>query len=107
MLLADLDAPPKQRHTAQRIFDRLVEGHEADDISYSMVRAYVKDRRKEVRRQAGVGPDHGRVGRQDRRGTRRRLRHHRAGSPLFRTLGGRPGTREAHAERPLHLVPHA
>ncbi|MGW8687079.1 hypothetical protein ACWGNN_39810 [Streptomyces sp. NPDC055817] len=59
MLRADLDAPPKQRHTAQRIFDRLVEGHEADDISYSMVRAYVKDRRKEIRRQAGVGPGHG------------------------------------------------
>ncbi|ATL88736.1 IstA2 [Streptomyces malaysiensis subsp. malaysiensis] len=57
MLLADLDAPPKQRHTAQRIYDRLVEDHAADDISYSMVRVYVKDRRKEVRRQAGVGPD--------------------------------------------------
>lgn len=26
MLLADLDAPPKQRHTAQRIYDCLVEG---------------------------------------------------------------------------------
>jgi transposase len=26
MLLADLDAPRKQRHTAQRIFDRLVDG---------------------------------------------------------------------------------
>ncbi|WP_405821228.1 IS21 family transposase [Streptomyces sp. NBC_01390] len=57
MLLADLDAPPKQRHTAQRIHDRLVEDHGADDISYPMVRLYVKDRRKEVRRQAGVGPD--------------------------------------------------
>ncbi|GAA3082638.1 hypothetical protein GCM10020000_80840 [Streptomyces olivoverticillatus] len=57
MLLADLDTPPKQRHTAQRIYDRLVEGHGADDTSYSMVRAYVKDCRKEVRRQAGVGPD--------------------------------------------------
>ncbi len=57
MLLADLDAPPKQRHTAQRTYDRLVEGHGADGISYSMVRVYAKDRRKEVRRQAGVGPD--------------------------------------------------
>ncbi|MFD8335374.1 IS21 family transposase, partial [Streptomyces solisilvae] len=47
MLRADLDAPPKQRHTVQRIYDRLVEGHEADDISYSMVRVYVKDCRKE------------------------------------------------------------
>ncbi|MGA5506224.1 hypothetical protein [Streptomyces umbrinus] len=57
MLLADLNAPPKQRHTAQRIYDRLVEGYGADAISYSMVRVYVKDRRKEIRRQAGVGPD--------------------------------------------------
>ncbi|MET7354980.1 hypothetical protein [Streptomyces mirabilis] len=57
MLLADLDAPPKQRHTAQRIYDRLVGDHAADGISYSMVRVYVKDRRKEVRRQAGVGPE--------------------------------------------------
>lgn len=57
MLRADLDAPAKQRHTAQRIFDRLVEGHEADDISYPMVRVYVKERRKEIRRQAGVGPE--------------------------------------------------
>ncbi|MGW7528905.1 IS21 family transposase [Streptomyces sp. NPDC054783] len=57
MLPADLDAPPKQRHTAQRIYDRLVEGHEADDISYSMVRVHVNDRREEIRRQAGVGPE--------------------------------------------------
>ncbi|MEU8954890.1 IS21 family transposase [Streptomyces sp. NPDC048518] len=57
MLTADLDAPPKQRHTAQRIFDRLVEGHQAHDISYCMVRLYVKDRRKEIRRKAGVGPE--------------------------------------------------
>ncbi|MCW8103422.1 hypothetical protein [Streptomyces tauricus] len=57
MLRADLDAPPKQRHTAQRIFDRLVEGHGANDVSYSMVRVYVKERRKEIRRQAGVGPE--------------------------------------------------
>ncbi|WP_449338966.1 IS21 family transposase [Streptomyces chartreusis] len=57
MLRADLDAPAKQRHTAQRIFDRLVEGHKADDISYPMVRVHVKERRKEIRRQAGVGPE--------------------------------------------------
>ncbi|MET9565126.1 hypothetical protein [Streptomyces tauricus] len=36
MLRADLDAPPKQRHTAQRIFDRLVEGHGTNDVSYSI-----------------------------------------------------------------------
>ncbi|KUO05584.1 hypothetical protein AQJ67_05420 [Streptomyces caeruleatus] len=57
ILRADLDAPPKQRHTAQRIFDRLVEGHEARDISCSMVRLYVQNRRKEIRRKAGVGPE--------------------------------------------------
>jgi transposase len=56
ILRADLDAPAKQRHTAQRIFDRLVDEHEAVDISYPMVRAYVKDRRLQVRREAGVGP---------------------------------------------------
>lgn len=27
MLRADLDAPPEQRHTTQRIYDRLVESH--------------------------------------------------------------------------------
>ncbi|MFJ3762870.1 hypothetical protein [Streptomyces sp. NPDC090080] len=57
MLLADLDAPPKQPHTSQRIYDRLIGDHAAEGISYSMVRVYVKDRRKEVRRQAGVGPE--------------------------------------------------
>lgn len=57
MLRADLDAPPKQRHTAQRIYDRLIGDHAAEDISYPMVRVHVKDRRKEIRRQAGVGPD--------------------------------------------------
>jgi transposase len=50
ILQADLDAPAKQRHTAQRIFDRLVDEHGAEDISYPMVRAYVKDRRPQIRR---------------------------------------------------------
>ncbi|MDX3227597.1 hypothetical protein [Streptomyces sp. ME19-01-6] len=56
MLRAGLDAPAKQRHTAQRIFDRLVDEHDAPDISYPMVRLYVKERRAEVRREAGRGP---------------------------------------------------
>ncbi|MFC8424732.1 hypothetical protein ACFUN7_28420 [Streptomyces sp. NPDC057236] len=56
ILQADLDAPAKQRHTAQRIFDRLVGEHGADDISYPMVCSYVKDRRPQVRREAGLGP---------------------------------------------------
>lgn len=32
--------------TPHQIFDRLVEGHDARDISYSMVRLYVKERRR-------------------------------------------------------------
>ncbi|GAA2287133.1 transposase [Streptomyces ruber] len=56
MLRADLDAPPKQRHTAKRIFDRLLEEYGARDVSYGMVRAYVARRRQEVRREAGLGP---------------------------------------------------
>lgn len=56
ILQADLDAPAKQRHTAQRIFDRLADEHGAYDISYPMVRAYVEDRRPQVRREAGLGP---------------------------------------------------
>lgn len=55
MLIADLDAPRKQRHTAQRIFDRLVDEHQAV-ISYSTVRQYVKTRRAEVAFEAGRAP---------------------------------------------------
>ncbi|CAM5302121.1 hypothetical protein GCM10010266_73830 [Streptomyces griseomycini] len=56
ILRGDLDAPAKQRHTAQRIFDRLVEEHDAYEISYPMVRTYMKDRRPQIRRDAGIGP---------------------------------------------------
>lgn len=55
MLLADLDAPRKQRHTAQRVFDRLVDEHQAV-ISYSTVRQYVKARRAEIAFEAGKAP---------------------------------------------------
>lgn len=41
MLRADLDAPRKQRHTARRIFDRLVAEHEMEGISYATVSDYV------------------------------------------------------------------
>ncbi|GAA1993336.1 hypothetical protein [Kitasatospora viridis] len=34
MLRADLDAPRKQRDTVKRIFDRLLDEHGADEISY-------------------------------------------------------------------------
>lgn len=55
ILLADLDAPRKQRHTAQRIFDRLVDEHQAV-ISYSTVRQYVKARRAAIAVEAGQAP---------------------------------------------------
>jgi hypothetical protein len=55
MLLADLDAPRKQRHTAQRIFDRLVDDYQAV-ISYSTVRQYVKARRTAIAVESGIAP---------------------------------------------------
>lgn len=55
MLLADLDAPRKQRHTAQRVFDRLVDEHQAV-ISYSSVRQYAKARRAELAIESGNAP---------------------------------------------------
>ncbi|MFH9757280.1 IS21 family transposase [Streptomyces griseus] len=55
ILTADLTAPRKQRHTVKRIYDRLLDEHDAVDISYQMVRGYVADRRQEIRLQAGKG----------------------------------------------------
>jgi len=57
MLVEDLDAPRKQRHTARRIFERLVDEHDAR-VSYSYVAKYVHRRRGQVameqRQRAGV-----------------------------------------------------
>lgn len=52
----DLDAPRKQRHTAKRIFDRLLDEHHATGVSYWMVREYVATRRREIRIEAGREP---------------------------------------------------
>ncbi|GGO59336.1 transposase [Streptomyces lasiicapitis] len=57
MLRADRDAPPKQKHTIKRIFDRLLDEHAATAISYAMVRVYVVGRRKVIRWEAGRGPE--------------------------------------------------
>lgn len=58
MVVADLDAPRKQRHSAARVFDRLVGEHHLVDVSYDTVRAYVRKRRPEVRAEHGHGePD--------------------------------------------------
>ncbi|MEU8109632.1 hypothetical protein AB0C18_38615 [Nonomuraea muscovyensis] len=56
MLRADLDAPRKQRHTVVRIWNRLVEEHQAVEVSYPMVRDYVRQRRAEIRMEEGRGP---------------------------------------------------
>ena len=44
-LMADRDAPRKQRHTAKRIWQRLVDEHGAD-VAESTVRQYVRARKR-------------------------------------------------------------
>jgi transposase len=56
MLRTDLDAPRKQRHTITRIYRRLIEEHQMRDVSYPVVRAYVADRRPQIRAETGRGP---------------------------------------------------
>ena len=56
-LRTDLDAPRKQRHTTKRIFDRLVAEHGAVELSYSIVRRYVAERRPQIRIEAGRGAE--------------------------------------------------
>jgi transposase len=53
MLRSDLDAPRKQRHTARRVLARLVDEHQAVEVSYSTVRDYIARRRPEIAIEAG------------------------------------------------------
>jgi transposase len=53
MLRGDLDAPQKQRHTARRILARLVDEHDAGELSYSTVRDHVRKRRPQIAAEAG------------------------------------------------------
>lgn len=55
ILVVDLDAPRKQRHTARRIHARLCDEHAMTGISYDTVRAYVTTRRPEIRAEHGRG----------------------------------------------------
>lgn len=48
ILAADMTAPPKQRHTAQRIFERLQAGHGYEG-GYSAVKEYVREARTRAR----------------------------------------------------------
>jgi len=56
ILKADLDAPRKQRHTVTRIWHRLMDEHQMADVSYPVVRAYVAERKPQIRAKAGRGP---------------------------------------------------
>jgi len=53
MLVEDLTAPRKQRHTARRIFDRLQAEHDAR-VSYSYVAKYVHRRRPQLAAEAAA-----------------------------------------------------
>ncbi|WP_299170021.1 IS21 family transposase [uncultured Arthrobacter sp.] len=53
MLLGDVSAPRKQRHTARRVLARLVDEHGLNEVSYSTVRDYVRARRAEIDAEAG------------------------------------------------------
>ncbi|MFC9817397.1 hypothetical protein ACFVJM_35705 [Streptomyces virginiae] len=66
-LLGDLEAPPKQRHTVQRILTRLRQECGAD-IDYSTVWDYVSRRRREIAEAAGAAPTAGFVIRHNRPG---------------------------------------
>ena len=57
MLREDLDAPRKQKHTATRVFDRLIAEHGAAELSYSTVRNYVRARRPDIDAAAGRRAD--------------------------------------------------
>src|SRR5690242_19441046 len=47
MLVEDLSAPRKQRHTARRVFERLCDEHQAR-VCYSTVVKYVRRRRPQI-----------------------------------------------------------
>ena len=53
ILMLDLAAPRKQRHTARRVLARLVDEHGMTDLTYSAVRDYVAKRRPEIWAAAG------------------------------------------------------
>lgn len=58
MLRSDLSAPRKQRHTIERIYQRLAIEHDFTDASYSAVRNYVARRRPEIPAEARSGHQH-------------------------------------------------
>jgi hypothetical protein len=80
ILRVDLDAPRKQRHTAKRIFDRLLDEHGMRVVSYSVVRSYVAARRPQIYIEASpsaAGPRFSTPLRRDRGPAHLRRQHHR------------------------------
>lgn len=57
MLVVDLTAPRKQRHTARKVLARLIDEHGMEGLTYSAVRDYVARRRPEIAAEAGRSPD--------------------------------------------------
>ena len=58
MLPSDLSTPRTQRHTIERIYQRLAIEHDFTDASYSAVRNYVARRRPEILAEARAGHQH-------------------------------------------------
>lgn len=51
--------PCKQRHTITRIYRRLIDEHGMTDMSYPMARAYVAERKPQIRGGGGTRPCRG------------------------------------------------
>lgn len=58
MLRADLDGPRKQRHTVDRVVQRLAAEHDFELASYSSIRDYMRLRRPQVAAEASEGRRH-------------------------------------------------
>lgn len=58
MLRVDVTAPRKQRHTIQRIMDRLLAEHGFDQACYATIRNYIRGRRVEIQVEAREGRQH-------------------------------------------------
>lgn len=56
ILLADLDAPRKQRHTLTRLYQRLIDEHGMSEVSYPVVGRYVRQRKPQILAETGRAP---------------------------------------------------
>ncbi|WP_280454490.1 IS21 family transposase [Nocardia brasiliensis] len=56
ILLADLDAPRKQRHTLTRLHQRLIDEHGMVEVSYPVVGRYARQRRPQILAETGRAP---------------------------------------------------